>query len=179
MIGNAIHEFRKRAGLTLHELGERSGISHTSISRYERGQREPRLKAVQSIADALGITVEEIMALAKALEYAEGEGADYVPAGEPVDGVEPQPFNLERWRVLVSLAKMDIRAKLVLGLLPAFMDRESGIVAITRDEAIEQGHLSEETVDAGFPIALKSGFVERIGAVEYMFRLQIPPTDKT
>lgn len=181
MIGDAIQQMRKRQGLTLEELGERSGIHQTSISRYERGVREPRLKAVQSIADALGVSVEEIMSLAKSLEYAESEeGAEYVPAVDQGSGEDAeQPFNLERWRVLVSLAKMDWRAKLLLSLLPAFLDRESGIVGITRDEAIERGDLSESTVDTAFPIVLESGFVERIGAVEYMLRLRFPPDHET
>ncbi len=182
MIGDALCEMRKRSGLTLRELAEMAGISHTTLSRYENGHREPRLRAVQSIADALGITVEEIMSLAQSLEYAEGEGAEYVPAAPSTlsgDHLHGERFNLERWRVLVSLADIGWREKLLLGLLPAFMDRESGIVAITRDEAITQGYLSEETVDIGFSIILNSGFVERIGAVEYMLRLQVPPDNET
>ncbi len=181
MIGDAIQQMRKRHGLTLEELGERSGIHQTSISRYERGLREPRLKAVQSIADALGTSVEEIMALAKSLEYAEGEGAEYVPAAPSTSSGEHAPgeqFNLERWRVLASLAKMDWRAKLLLGVLPAFLDRESGVVAITREQAITRAHLSAELVDAAFPIVLESGFVDRIGEVEYMLRLRFPADEE-
>lgn len=176
MIGEAIHQMRKRQGLTLDFLAEKSGVHQTTLSRYERGQREPRLKAVQSIADALGVTVEDIMSLAKALEYAESEeGAEYVPAvTQGTDGDQSKPFNLERWRVLASLAKMDWRAKLLLGLLPAFLDRESGVVAITREQAITRGHLDADFVDAAFPVVLESGFVERIGEVEYLFRLRFP-----
>ena len=54
-IGERIREFRKQAGLTQKELGERMGVSNVNIGQYERGLRNPRLPQLKKIADALNI----------------------------------------------------------------------------------------------------------------------------
>lgn len=169
MVGKAIRELRLRERMTLNDLGERVGVSHVSIARYESGERTPRLKTLQVISEVFGMTVGELEALGKALEHNE-----FLPITPGMS----EPFDLERWRVVASMAEMDWRARLLLGILPTFLDRESGIVAITRDQAITRAHLTEEFVDAAFPIVLESGFVERIGEVEYMLRLKMPYDDQ-
>jgi transcriptional regulator with XRE-family HTH domain len=45
---------RERHGLTQEELSERSGISQSLISRYERGLVEPSLATVQRLLNAAG-----------------------------------------------------------------------------------------------------------------------------
>jgi transcriptional regulator with XRE-family HTH domain len=38
MIGESLHRARKASGLSLRDLAERLGISHTAVSKYEKGQ---------------------------------------------------------------------------------------------------------------------------------------------
>ena len=45
---------RQRHGLTQEELSERSGVSQSLISRYERGLVEPSLATVQRLVNAAG-----------------------------------------------------------------------------------------------------------------------------
>lgn len=45
---------RERHGLTQEELSERSGVSQSLISRYERGLVEPSLATVQRLLNAAG-----------------------------------------------------------------------------------------------------------------------------
>lgn len=54
-VGERIKEYRKQAGLTQKELGDRLGVSNVHIGQYERGLRNPRLPQLKKIADALDI----------------------------------------------------------------------------------------------------------------------------
>lgn len=54
-----IKEARKAAGLTQKELGERMGVSDTSIAQYESGQRNPKGETLVRIANALNVPCRE------------------------------------------------------------------------------------------------------------------------
>lgn len=55
--GEALAYFRKRRGFTQKELANRVGLtSSESVSRYERGEREPRLTSLLELARALQIS---------------------------------------------------------------------------------------------------------------------------
>jgi transcriptional regulator with XRE-family HTH domain len=56
----AMRLFRERRGVSLHDLAKRTGISASSLSRYENGTYIPRLDDAQAIADALDIPITEI-----------------------------------------------------------------------------------------------------------------------
>ncbi len=57
--GELLHYLRRRAGLTLKELGEQVGYSESQIARLESGQRLPDVLAVQTnFAEALGLELE-------------------------------------------------------------------------------------------------------------------------
>lgn len=51
---------RAKKGLTQRELGAAVGIAWSMISKYESGQSTPRLKILMRLADALGVTVENL-----------------------------------------------------------------------------------------------------------------------
>jgi transcriptional regulator with XRE-family HTH domain len=54
-LGDRIREYRKQAGLTQKQLGEKLGVSNVNIGQYERGLRNPKLPQLKRIADALDI----------------------------------------------------------------------------------------------------------------------------
>jgi transcriptional regulator with XRE-family HTH domain len=61
-VGPALAQLRQRAGLTQAELAERLGLlSPETISRYERGEREPRVSSLIRIAEVLGVSPEELL----------------------------------------------------------------------------------------------------------------------
>lgn len=45
---------RKRRKLTLRRLGELSGLAPATLTRLEKGDREPEATSVQRLADVLG-----------------------------------------------------------------------------------------------------------------------------
>lgn len=58
MIGNRIRQARLAAGLTLGALGEKVGVTHTAIQKYEKGLITPSSAQLLKLAQACGIRVE-------------------------------------------------------------------------------------------------------------------------
>ena len=52
---------RKAKGISAEELSERTGLSRTQIWHYEAGRREPPVNALCALADALGVTLDELV----------------------------------------------------------------------------------------------------------------------
>jgi transcriptional regulator with XRE-family HTH domain len=60
--GRCVRQLRVDAGLSQVELAEQCGYYQTYISRLERGQANPTLKAMNDLANALGLTIYELWA---------------------------------------------------------------------------------------------------------------------
>ena len=54
-LGERLFEARDRAGLTLRELGQRSGVSWSSISAIEKGRQSATVETIERLALALGV----------------------------------------------------------------------------------------------------------------------------
>ncbi|EQK47041.1 helix-turn-helix family protein [[Clostridium] bifermentans ATCC 19299] len=59
-IGANIKKFRKEKALTQKDLAEITGISISAIEKYERGRLNPSLGKIESIANALDVTIQEL-----------------------------------------------------------------------------------------------------------------------
>ena len=57
-IGLRIMDLRKLAGLTQEQLSERAGLQRSHISKIEAGKYAVTFETIQSIAEALGMTVD-------------------------------------------------------------------------------------------------------------------------
>jgi transcriptional regulator with XRE-family HTH domain len=53
---------RKALGLSQEQLGARANIQMADISRYENGNRDPRISTVARLAVALELPVAELLA---------------------------------------------------------------------------------------------------------------------
>lgn len=65
MIGQRIRQLRKAKGWSQPELARRAGLTEKTITNYEtaaRGVKDPPLSTVQAIADALGVTLTDLLA---------------------------------------------------------------------------------------------------------------------
>ncbi|MCU0594267.1 MAG: helix-turn-helix domain-containing protein [Desulfobacterota bacterium] len=67
-----IRLYRKERGLTVRQLAERAGCTHSYISQIEKGTTAPSLSMVGKLAAALGINVVELFN-----EPPNGHDADY------------------------------------------------------------------------------------------------------
>lgn len=74
----AVSFYRRRVGMTQEELAAMIGVSSGEIiSRYERGEREPRLTTILALADALRVPLRALVP----------EEHDYGESGSWMNGV--------------------------------------------------------------------------------------------
>ncbi len=55
-----IRQLRGQKGLSIRKLAEQTGIPKSNLADMETGKRLPRSGELEKIADALGVTVEEL-----------------------------------------------------------------------------------------------------------------------
>ena len=58
--GRQVRTLRHRLGITQEEAAHRAGLHVTYISGIERGVRNPSLKNIKAVADALEVPVAEL-----------------------------------------------------------------------------------------------------------------------
>lgn len=59
--GNTIRQLRENRSLTQAELAEKIGVSSKTVSKWETGKGLPDISLLQPLAEALGISVIELM----------------------------------------------------------------------------------------------------------------------
>ena len=62
-----VHDQLNQRGWSLRELGRRSGIDHSILSKIFNGKREPNLPFYRDLAKAFGVSLEEILRIANEL----------------------------------------------------------------------------------------------------------------
>lgn len=60
---SVLRELRKREGLTLDEVGQRSGVSISVISRLERNQTSAELETLYKLGRVFGMSATDLLAL--------------------------------------------------------------------------------------------------------------------
>lgn len=60
-IGKSIKKVRKSKKITQKALAEKTGYHVNIISRWETGLQIPNLRSAIDIADALGVTIDELI----------------------------------------------------------------------------------------------------------------------
>ena len=56
-----IRDFRARKGMSQEQLADLVKVSVMTVRRWEWGQRVPRLEEIKNLAEALEVTVEELL----------------------------------------------------------------------------------------------------------------------
>ena len=80
-VGDRIRDARKRMGLNQEELAEMARLNRVTVAKYESGKVEPGAQALSRIADALEVTVDEL--LGREVE----QGSDQVTYTDPDDAL--------------------------------------------------------------------------------------------
>lgn len=60
-VGQRIRKLRKEKDWTQRELGKLTGIDHRNLTRYETGAVKPSIKVLERLANALEISVDELI----------------------------------------------------------------------------------------------------------------------
>ncbi|MEY2568522.1 MAG: hypothetical protein QOE35_3051 [Actinomycetota bacterium] len=74
-LGEFIRTQRHLANLSLRELAARTEISNPYLSQIERGLHEPSVRVLKSLANALNVSAESLLAQAGLLEGEDGKRA--------------------------------------------------------------------------------------------------------
>ena len=56
-----IREIRKRRGMTQKQLSESTGVTPACVCNWESGTSDPRTADLPRIADALGVSIDELV----------------------------------------------------------------------------------------------------------------------
>ena len=60
-VAENIKRIRKEKHLTQKQLGEKCGMSESTLRQYEIGYRNPKIQTIKRIADALGVSLGELI----------------------------------------------------------------------------------------------------------------------
>lgn len=80
--GEKIKQARKNAGITQKNLGDKLGVSPVMISQYESNTRNPKLQTLQKIADALNITLSNLLTFDAILNSEKSDITDWLSTME-------------------------------------------------------------------------------------------------
>lgn len=80
----AVLSRRKQLGLTQQEVADRVGTSKQMVSKYELGQRSPKVAMANAFAEALETTLDDLLGTDNVpVHYIQRTDPEPVPAGVP------------------------------------------------------------------------------------------------
>ncbi|WP_371791755.1 XRE family transcriptional regulator [Streptomyces sp. NBC_01471] len=88
-VGPRLRELRRRRGLTLAELAERTGINGSTLSRLEGGARKPTLELLLPLAEVYAVPLDELVGAPRTgdprihIQPVTRDGMTYVPLSRP------------------------------------------------------------------------------------------------
>lgn len=89
-LGSRVKELRKKRGLTLEELAERSGVSRAMISKLERGEKNPTLVVAAKLAEGFGVTLSQLVGIEEQREVVVVPREKRMVMRDPKTGFERQ-----------------------------------------------------------------------------------------
>lgn len=117
-MGSLIAALRKANGMTQKELAERLHVSDKSVSRWERDEGVPDLALIPVIAEAFGITCDELL---------RGERRPPEPAPAPAAGPDPKAEKQRQRLLAVSMAQFRSRTLLAAAIAVVALLLAAGI----------------------------------------------------
>lgn len=87
-LGGFLRAQRNLAKLSLREMAERTKVSNAYLSQIERGLHAPSVRVLRSIAEALDLSAEALLAQAGLVDAATRDTAGSGTDGPPKGGTE-------------------------------------------------------------------------------------------
>lgn len=91
-IGQAIKEIREENNWTLEEMAQKLGTTKQALSRYERGERVPKISVANDFAKKLGVPLNVLA------------GEEPEPEGKMILGFKPMPIHPDIFKMLEARA---------------------------------------------------------------------------
>ena len=108
-IGQRIKAARKQVGMTQAELALKLGIPYQSIGQWERDIRNPKLETLQRIADAMEISVSELVGKdseQRAKELLANAYNQVINAKSENDPIKKRELQMEAYATYVNAQEM-------------------------------------------------------------------------
>lgn len=142
-IGKRIAEIRKEKGLSQEQLSEITDIHRVLIGKYETGKNEPSIQSLSRIADALGVTADELLCRTDKLPPFLPIRKEAVPivgeiaCGQPITAEQ----NIEGYAELPDGVTADFALRCKGDSMePTF--KEGDLVLIRQQEEVEPGQIA-------------------------------------
>ena len=114
-LGTMIAELRKQHGMTQLELAEKMGVTDKAVSKWERDLSCPDINSLPTLAEILGVSVEELMQIKK--EAAEEKEAPKVSKVAEIMEIAPKAVAMAMGvavTVLTILDTLDIKSAMIM-----------------------------------------------------------------
>jgi transcriptional regulator with XRE-family HTH domain len=108
-LGEFIRTQRRLANLSLRELAARTDISNPYLSQIERGLHEPSVRVLKSLANALNVSAETLLAQAGLLEGEDKTSTKSKLSTESVIRADPA-LNEDQKKALLSVYRSYVQA---------------------------------------------------------------------
>lgn len=116
-LGAFIRAQRQLADLSLREMAALTRISNAYLSQVERGLHQPSLTVLRAIADALGLTTEQLLAKAGWTQAG--------PADAPID-VPTDPAASTEEAIRTDPRLTEAQREALLGVYRSFIEGKTG-----------------------------------------------------
>lgn len=110
--GDTLRAIRERNGWTLDDMAKKLSTTKQALSRYERGERTPKITVAAKFAEILGVPLEELIGY----EYHDGDPHPY-----------QEPLTVEARILAKGIDKMqpeqrDAILTMMMGLYPGLFE---------------------------------------------------------
>ena len=109
-LGTMIAELRKQHGMTQLELAEKMGVTDKAVSKWERDLSCPDINSLPTLAEILGVSVEELMQIKK---EAEAPGSKVAEIMEIAPKAVAMAMGIAV-TVLTLLGELDVKSGMVM-----------------------------------------------------------------
>ena len=100
-VGPRLKRVRTQRDVTLTELAAATGISKSTLSRLESGQRKPSLELLLPIAQAHGIALDDLVGRPGCRRSADPAASPQKRGARIVVPLTQQPSGMHAWKVLI------------------------------------------------------------------------------
>ena len=109
-VGPRLKRLRSIRGVSLADLAERTGISKSTLSRLETGQRKPSLELLLPLAQAYGVPLDELVG-APEVGDPRVHLKPYQVNGRTVVPLTRQPGTVQVWKIVIPISKNKVELK--------------------------------------------------------------------
>jgi transcriptional regulator with XRE-family HTH domain len=105
-VGPRLKRIRTQRGATLTSLAAATGISKSTLSRLESGQRRPSLELLLPLADAYGVPIDDLVGAPEVgdprvrLKPRRVKGRTVIPLTRAADG-------MQAWKIIIPTSKVN------------------------------------------------------------------------